>query len=456
MHRRTFLRNLGGGAAVLALAGCASEPEQQASAGPTFEERQAEAQRWFRDARFGLFVHWGVYSVLGKGEWVMQNDRMSVADYEQLPPQFDPTGYDPAAWVRLAKEAGMRYVTITSKHHDGFAMWHSKVSRYNVVDGTPYGRDVLKLLADACARHDLKLFFYHSHLDWHHPDYFPRGKTGQYGGRPERGDFNRYLDFMDAQIAELAGGDYGRLAGFWFDGWWDQHFDEDDEEDRRTRVDWRLGQTYDLIHRLQPHALIGNNHHVLPFPGEGFQMFERDLPGRNSAGFNTAAVGALPLETCDTMNGSWGFNRGDRAFKSARELIHYLVRSAGYDANLLLNVGPTPQGTFQPEVVERLQALGAWTSRYGATIYGTRGGPMPPQAWGVATQQAGRVYVHVLDPAAPERLALPGTAALDVRQAARFDTGEAVAFSREGDLVLRLPRAGRHDTDTVVVLETAA
>lgn len=179
MHRRTFLRNLGGGAAVLALAGCASEPEQQASAGPTFEERQAEAQRWFQDARFGLFVHWGVYSVLGKGEWVMQNDRMSVADYEQLPPQFNPTGYDPAAWVRLAKEAGMRYVTITSKHHDGFAMWHSKVSRYNVVDGTPYGRDVLKLLADACARHDLKLFFYHSHLDWHHPDYFPRGKIGR-------------------------------------------------------------------------------------------------------------------------------------------------------------------------------------------------------------------------------------------------------------------------------------
>ncbi len=456
MNRRTFLLNLTGGALAVSLAGCASEPEPTTNAGPTPEEQQAEAQRWFQDARFGLFIHWGVYSLLGKGEWVMQNDRMTVAEYEKLPPQFNPTAYDPAAWVRLAKEAGMRYLTITSKHHDGFAMWHSKRSPYNIVDATPYGKDVLKALADECARQDLKLFFYHSHLDWHHPDYFPRGNTGQYAGRPESGDFNRYLDYMDAQIAELAGGDYGRLAGFWFDGWWDQHLDEDLKADRRTRVDWRLQQTYDLIHRLQPHALIGNNHHVLPFPGEGFQMFERDLPGHNSAGFNTTEVGALPLETCDTMNGSWGFNQDDRAFKSTRELVHYLVRAAGFDANLLLNVGPTPQGTFQPEVVERLREMGAWTSRYGATIHGTRGGPMPPQAWGVATQNDGSIYVHVLDPEAPASLVLPGTAALNVRQATLFDTGEAVAFSRQDDLVLQLPRAGRHAVDTVVVLETAA
>ena len=146
-----------------------------------------DAREWFREARFGMFIHWGVYSLLGKGEWVMENDRMTVADYEKLPPRFDPADYEPAEWVRIAKDAGMRYITITSKHHDGFAMWDSKVSDYDIVDRTPYGKDVLKALAEECRKAGLKLFFYHSHLDWHHPDYYPRGKTGRHTGRPEAG-----------------------------------------------------------------------------------------------------------------------------------------------------------------------------------------------------------------------------------------------------------------------------
>ena len=332
-----------------------------------------------------MFIHWGVYSVLGDGEWVMNNREMTVEKYEKLPAQFNPLDYDPAEWVRLAKQAGMRYITITSKHHDGFAMWDSNVSDYNIVDATPYGKDVLKMLAVECEKQGIELFFYHSHLDWRHPDYYPRGKTGRHSGRPSSGDFDAYLDYMDAQVTELASGDYGTLGGFWFDGWWDQHITEDDKADRSTHVDWRLKQTYDLIHRLQPQAIIGNNHHVLPFEGEGFQMFERDLPGHNSAGFNTTAIGNLPLETCDTINGAWGYNASDHDFKSSSQLIHYLVRAAGYDANFLLNVGPTPQGTFQPQVVERLEAMGEWTSEFAETIYGTRGGPMPPQSWGVMT-----------------------------------------------------------------------
>jgi alpha-L-fucosidase len=416
------------------------------------QDPQSEAKDWFRDARFGMFIHWGVYSLLGKGEWVMENDKLSVSEYEKLPERFDPVDYDPAEWAKVAKDAGMRYITITSKHHDGFAMWESKVSDYDVVDRTPYGKDVLKALAEECRKAGLKLFLYHSQLDWHHPDYYPRGRTGHHTGRPERGDFDAYLDYMNAQIAELASGEYGELGGFWFDGWWDQQVNEADKSDRSTRVDWKLQKTYDLIHRLQPQALIGNNHHVAPFPGEGFQMFERDLPGNNTFGYNTTEVGELPLESCDTINHSWGYNASDRDFKSASEIIHYLVRAAGYDANFLLNVGPTPRGTLQPEVKERLAAVGAWTREFGESIYRTRGGPMPPQSWGVMTRRGSLAYVHVLDENAPEALVLPGTSDLRVDEAFVLGTGRPIHFSKRPEVTLQLPRENRHGIDTILVL----
>src|SRR5512132_3095282 len=161
------------------------------------------AREWFEDARFGLFVHWGVYSVLGDGEWVMNNRRIPIADYEKLPAQFNPIAFDPAEWVALAKSAGMKYITITSKHHDGFAMFDSKVSDYNIVARTPYKKDVLKALAEECRKQGLKLFFYYSQLDWHQPDYFPRGRTGLDAGRTESGSFPKYLEYMNAQLREL-------------------------------------------------------------------------------------------------------------------------------------------------------------------------------------------------------------------------------------------------------------
>jgi alpha-L-fucosidase len=413
------------------------------------QDPQTASREWFRAARFGMFIHWGVYSLLGKGEWVMENDKMTVPEYEKLPPRFDPVKYDPAEWVEVAKEAGMRYIVITSKHHDGFAMWDSKVSDYDIVERTPFAQDALAKLAAECRKAGLKLFFYHSHLDWHHPDYYPRGKTGRSTGRPETGDFDAYLDYMNAQVAELAGGAYGELAGFWFDGWWDQQVNE---SDIRTQVDWRLKETYDLIHRLQPSALIGNNHHLSPFPGEGFQMFERDLPGENTFGYNTTAVGSLPLETCDTMNRSWGYNATDHDYKSPRELIHYVVRAAGHDANFLLNVGPTPEGTLPEEAVSRLRAVGAWTRDFGETIYGTRGGPVPPQPWGVTTQRDDLVYVHVLTEDAPETVVLPGTGNLRVRRAWLFGSDREVPFEARPEVAIRLPRDGRDRIDTIVVL----
>jgi alpha-L-fucosidase len=227
---------------------------------------------------------------------------------------------------------------------------------------------------------------------------------------------------------------------------------EADKSDRTTHVDWKLKETYDLIHRLQPKAIIGNNHHVAPFEGEGFQMFERDLPGANTFGYNTTEIGALPLETCDTINGSWGFNASDKAFKSSKELIHYLVRAAGSDANLLLNVGPTPEGTFPPEVVERLEEVGAWTREFGESIYGTRGGPMKPQPWGVMTSKDGALYVHILARDTTTRLVLPGTAGLPVRRVTLFGSGDEISLETTPDVVLQLPE-GRHPVDTIIVLE---
>ncbi|HET6568537.1 MAG TPA: alpha-L-fucosidase [Rhodothermales bacterium] len=450
MKRTCFFLSL----LILVLAGCQRDiAEKAAEEGQalTPEEQHAEAVQWFEDAQFGMFIHWGVYSVLGDGEWVMQNHKMTVAEYEKLPPQFNPVKFDPKEWVSLAKEAGMKYITITSKHHDGFAMWDSDVSDYDIVDRTPYGKDVLKMLADECERQGIKLFFYHSQLDWHHPDYYPRGRTGQYSARPDSGDFDRYLDYMNAQIAELASGEYGKIAGFWFDGWWDQQVEQGDTA---THVNWHLKKTYDLIHRLQPQALVGNNHHIAPFPGEDFQMFERDLPGQKTAGFNEGStVSTLPLETADTMNKSWGYNKNDHDFKSPTELIHYLVRAAGYNANLLLNIGPRPDGTFQPEVVERLHAIGKWTKRNGETIYATEGGPMPPQDWGVTTRKDGVVYLHVLDPDAPASLTLPNTAGLQVAKATLFADGSDVAFSKPSDVTVDLPVSKRDSVDTIVVLQ---
>ncbi len=438
----------------LAISLSACQGDRAADQAPTPEEQQAEMQEWFQDARFGMFIHWGVYSVLGDGEWVMNQKKMTVEEYEKLPPQFNPSEFDAAQWVRTAKDAGMKYITITSKHHDGFAMWDSEVSDYDIVDRTPYGKDPLKMLADECEKQGLKLFFYHSHLDWHHPDYYPRGRTGHASARPDSGNFDRYLDYMNAQIAELASGEYGQIGGFWFDGWWDQQDQSEGADPQATLVDWRLQETYDLIHRLQPQALIGNNHHVAPFPGENFQMFEKDLPGHNTTGFSEdSEVSALPLETCETINTSWGYNQGDQNFKSTTELIHYLVRSAGYNANFLLNVGPTPQGTLQPEFVERLSEMGRWMDRSGASIYGTRGGPMPPQEWGVATHRRDSVFVHVLQPDAPETLVLPGTSSLKVKRASVMGTENNLAFTQEEDLSVTLPAPLRDAVDTIILLE---
>jgi alpha-L-fucosidase len=403
-------------------------------------ESNRKARQWFQDAKFGMFIHWGVYSVPGRGEWVMENEKIPIVEYEKFAPQFNPTGFSAGEIVSLAKSAGMKYITITSKHHDGFAMFATKQNKWNIVDATPYAKDPLKQLAEECRKQGIKLFFYHSQLDWHNTDYYPLGRTGHSAGRPASGEFNRYLEFMDAQLTELLT-NYGDVAGIWFDGMWD-----------KPDADWQLQRTYSLIHKLQPAALVGSNHHHAPFDGEDFQMFEKDLPGANTAGFNQTSISKLPLETCETVNGAWGYNKTDKNYKSVPALIHYLVRAAGANANFLLNIGPMPSGGVQPEFVERLHAMGDWIQKNGETIYGTRGGPITPRSWGVSTQKGNEIFVHVLD-WKDEYLALPELPGVTGAHLYGSNTPLELKLLN-GGMLLRLPGAIRDPIDTIVVLGT--
>ncbi len=400
-----------------------------------------KSREWFQDAKLGMFIHWGVYSILGDGEWVMNTQRIDKQTYQKLPSFFNPINYDPKEWVALAKAAGMKYITITSKHHDGFAMFDSKLTDWDIIDRTPYKKDVIKMLADECKKEGIKLFFYHSQLDWFQENYFPRGNTGQTAGRPDKGDWYKYLDFMDGQLTELLT-NYGEIGGIWFDGHWD-----------KKDSDWRLDKTYGLIHSLQPACLIGSNHHLTPFPGEDFQMFEKDLPGQKTTGFNQEqTVGQLPLETCETMNNSWGFNLQDKNYKSTKNLIQYIVKAAGLNSNFLLNVGPMPNGKIQPEFVSTLKEIGSWINKNGETIYGTRGGPVTPRSWGVTTQKGNKVYVHILNPE-DNNILIPDFGK-KIRSITTFGQGVKIKYKQDAfGIAITVPDEVIDETDTILVIE---
>jgi alpha-L-fucosidase len=404
-------------------------------------EGNLENRQWFQDAKFGMFIHWGVYSVPGDGEWVMNNQRIDKKTYEKLPAFFNPIDYDPQEWVALAKVSGMKYITITSKHHDGFAMFDSKLTDWDIVDRTPYKKDVLKMLAEECRKEGIKLFFYHSQLDWYQDDYYPRGNTGHTAGRPDKGDWYKYLDFMDGQLTELLT-NYGEIGGIWFDGFWD-----------KPDADWRVDKTYSLIHSLQPDCMIGSNHHLATIPGEDFQMFEKDLPGQKTTGFNPEqTIGVLPLETCETMNNSWGFNLQDKNYKSTKDLIQYLVKAAGYNANFLLNVGPMPNGKIQPEFTSTLKEMGKWMDENGETIYGTRGGPVPPKTWGVTTYKDNKVFVHILN-FEDNNLLLPDFGK-KVKGITLFKTGAKLKYKQDAfGIAISIPEDVIDETDTILVIE---
>ena len=409
---------------------------------PSAEIQQAQAN--FQDMKFGIFLHWGIYSMMGQGEWVMQNRNINYQEYPKLAAGFYPSLFNADEWVEAIKASGAKYITITSRHHDGFSMWNSEASDYNIVKATPFKRDVLKELSEACQRKGIGLHFYYSHLDWGRTDY-PTGRTGLGTGRPtDKQDWKRYQSFMNQQLTELLT-HYGRIGAIWFDGVWDHDSDP-------QPFDWELRPQYDLIHKLQPSCLVANNHHLVPFEGEDIQIFERDLPGENKAGYSgeNGVSKTLPLESCETMNRTWGYNITDGDYKSTRQLIHLLVGAAGRNANLLLNIGPEPNGQLPQEAVKRLREMGEWMAQYGETIYGTRGGDVEPHAWGVTTRKGNRLFVHILD-LQDKGLFLP-LYNNKVKQATEFIGGKKVKFTRvDGGITLQLERVPT-DIDYVIEL----
>lgn len=343
----------------------------------------------FRGAKLGIFLHWGIYSTFAQGEWYLQNAVPDRMEYAKAADAFYPHRFNAHEWVSAIKASGAKYICFTTRHHDGFSMWDTKQSDYNIMKATPFKRDIVKELADACHEEDIRLHLYYSHIDWMRDDY-PMGRTGRHCGKDSlKSDWPHYFQFMNNQLTELLT-NYGKIGAIWFDGWWDH--DED-----KTPFDWHLDEQYALIHKLQPACLIGNNHHMEPNEGEDIQLFERDLPGENKAGFvdKAAKISRLPLETCQTMNGMWGYKVVDQNYKSANEIIRLLIHTSGNGANLLLNIGPQPNGELPATALDRLHELGKWMDVYGETLYDSEAGPVKPCEWGATTEKDGKVYVHI-------------------------------------------------------------
>lgn len=398
---------------------------------------------WFQDVRFGMFIHWGLYSLLAKGEWVMHTDRIPVAEYETLPPQFNPVKFNAEEWVSIAADAGQKYMVITSRHHDGFSMYDTKLSDYKITN-TPFKRDPIAELANVCARRgDVKLGIYNSLLDWHHPAYRFRAETGL--------EWQDYIAFLHGQVEELCT-NYGELSSLWFDGDWPAHDKTGPDAYFAPGGSFEYDKLYALIHTLQPDAVIHNNRHDKPLIGEDIQGFEQDLPGENSVGFNTTEIYDMPIEVCMTINGSWGVNKGDRNHKSTRKLVHNLVKSASMGGNYLLNVGPTAEGLILPVHAKRLREVGGWLNVYGESVYGTRKGVISPTSLTVSTSKGDTQYVHILDYVS-DYVVLEGVPET-ITKAVLLRDGSPVEMTWQEDnkLLLVVPADMRDIIDTVVKL----
>lgn len=390
--------------------------------------RRHQARENFRKMRFGMFIHWGIYSLLERGEWVMFQEKIPVEEYKPLMHRFNPHLFDANEWVSLAQRAGMRYITITAKHHDGFCMYDSDLTDYKITN-TPFKRDVMRELAEACRKARLSLFFYYSPLDWQHPAY--------------KSDWDAYTRYWHGQVIELV--KKYRPHGIWLDGCWDKPEKLDET--------WKLSELYKAIRSIQPALLIANNHHQKPLPEEDIQNYEQDLPGENKAGFNPVAPDEDALiETCMTINRSWGYNASDRHHKSATEIVRILAECAGRDANLLLNVGPKPDGTIQSEHRERLLEVGEWLRVNGSAVYATRGRVLEATSWGTATRSGKRIYLHIWNPPRGEPLKVP--LPVRVKSAYLLAGSEPIRTERgTNEILVYLPEPLPDAKNTVIVLE---
>jgi alpha-L-fucosidase len=367
--------------------------------------------QWWREARFGLFIHWGLYAVPagewdGKtnyGEWIRNNARIPLTVYDKFLLKFNPVKFNADEWVRMAKAAGMKYIVITSKHHDGFALFDSKVSEFDVM-ATPFKRDILKELADACRKQGgIRLCFYHSIMDWHHPDYLPR-RDWEAKDRPAAGaNFERYIAYMKAQLKELIV-NYGPIGVLWFDGEWESTWTEAYGRD-----------LYQYVRSLQPDIIVNNR---VGASRSGMEGFSQDKESAGDFGTPEQTIPATGLagvdwETCMTMNDNWGYNSRDKNFKPTRTLLRMLADIASKGGNFLLNVGPTAEGVFPQDSIQRLKEIGAWMSLNGEAIHGTQASPFKALAWGRCTRKesadGARLYLHVFDWPADGKLVVPAS-----------------------------------------------
>ncbi|MBZ0303199.1 MAG: alpha-L-fucosidase [Anaerolineae bacterium] len=399
--------------------------------------------RWYQDVRFGMFIHWGPSAIPARHDWIMAAEQISPADYEKISAQFNPTKFNADEWVSIAADAGQKYLVFTTRHHDGFSMYDTALSDYKVTTFSPFRRDPVRELADAVAkRSDIKLGFYNSLLDWHHPAYRFRKESGL--------AWSDYLEFLHGQVRELCT-DFGEIACMWFDGDWPRHKFTDSEAYFLAGGSFEYEKLYDMIHTLQPEAVIINNRHETPQPGEDVQGFEQDLPGANTTGFNSPTVADFPLEVCMTINDHWFHIAGSTNYKSTKSLVGYLARSASAGANYLLNVGPNAEGEIMPLHAARLRAMGQWLQTNGDSIYGTRAGVIAPSAGAVSTRKGDTHYVHLLENVSDwTRLkGVPDT----VTSARLLRDGSAVEMTQDGDqVILNVPDERRDGFDTVVVL----
>jgi alpha-L-fucosidase len=425
-----------------------AEIEKEKATTETQEQRDSR-MAWWRDARFGMFIHWGLYAVpagewkkeTDHAEWILETAQIPVEEYEKFTAQFNPVKFDAKEWVNIAREAGMKYIVITSKHHDGFCLFDSQLTDYDVVDATPFKRDILKELSKECHRQGIKICWYHSIMDWHHPDYLPRRNWEKRSS--EAADYDRYVEHLKGQVRELLT-NYGEIGVMWFDGEWEETWSRE-----------RGFGLYKYVRSLQPNIIINNR------VGKGRGGMAGTYDPETAAGDFGTPEQEIPAtglgydwETCMTMNDHWGYNKHDNNWKSTEDLIRKLVDIASKGGNFLLNVGPTAEGLFPQPSVERLRAIGEWMRVNGESIYGTTASLFGKLEWGRSTTKGKKLFLHVFDWPEDGKLSVPGlisrakTAHLLANPHATLDVNY-----REGSAFISLPEKAPDQVISVVVLE---